>query len=136
VKRNEALGVLDQLHRAQNTFYAGGNSDELRRVLEPGIQWSVPGRNSVAGIYRGYEEVLEYFVRRRRIARDTFQLRRRDVLVGEGEKIAAITDGSATIAGVECRWSTVGLYEIANARVTACWLLPLDAVQFDAIWST
>jgi ketosteroid isomerase-like protein len=134
--REEALAVLDHLHQAQNTFYAGGDSHELRHVLGPGIEWSVPGHNSISGIYRGYDEVLDYFERRRRIARDTFQLRRRDVLVGAGEKIAAITDGSATVGGLERSWSTVGLYDIADGRVTSCWLLPLDADQFDAIWTT
>lgn len=60
---------------------------------------------------------------------------RRDVLVGEGSRVVALTDGVATIAGLERRWSTVGLYEIAAARITACWLLPLDQAEFDAIWT-
>jgi hypothetical protein len=33
-------------------------------------------------------------------------------------------------------WSTVGLYDIPdNAHIAACWLLRLDQVAFDAIWS-
>jgi hypothetical protein len=58
-----------------------------------------------------------------------------DVLVGEGDHVAALTDGSATIDGVERRWSTVGLYRIEGGRVAACWLLPLDPDAFDAIWT-
>lgn len=38
------------------------------------------------------------------------------------------------IGGVEHRWSTVGLYRIREERMAACWLLPLDAEAFDAIW--
>jgi hypothetical protein len=58
----------------------------------------------------------------------------RDVLVGDGDEVAVVTDGTAVIGGVERCWSTVGLYRIRQERVAACWLLPLDADAFDAIW--
>ena len=60
---------------------------------------------------------------------------RRDVLAGEGDRIAALNDGAATIDGTQRQWSTVGLYEVANRRITACWLLPLNPSEFDAIWT-
>ena len=41
----------------------------------------------------------------------------------------------ATIHDVEHRWSTVGLYEIADRHISACWLLPLDQRVFDAVWT-
>jgi len=28
----------------------------------------------------------------------------------------------------------VGLYELREGRVAACWLLPLDVAAFDAAW--
>jgi hypothetical protein len=62
-------------------------------------------------------------------------MQRCDVLTGAGGRIAALTDGSATIGGSELRWSTVGLYEVRGGQIAACWLLPLDAAAFDAIWS-
>jgi hypothetical protein len=58
-----------------------------------------------------------------------------DVLVGEGDHVAALTDGTAVIDGVERRWSTVGLYRIEDGLIAACWLLPLDEVAFDQIWT-
>jgi hypothetical protein len=130
-----AMDLLDRLHHAQNAFYAGGPSGTLGTLLAPAITWTVPGRNPIAGTYRGVDEVLGYFAQRRAIADRTFQLTRRDVLVGEGDCIAALTDGSATIGGVAHRWSTVGLYRAVDERISACWLLPLDENVFDAIWS-
>jgi len=41
-----------------------------------------------------------------------------------------------SVDGVEHRWSTVGLYRLRDDRVAECWLLPLDAAAFDAIWSS
>jgi hypothetical protein len=50
-------------------------------------------------------------------------------------ELAALTDGLATIRGVDHRWSTLGLYDVIGRQIAACWLLPLDQRGFDAIWS-
>jgi ketosteroid isomerase-like protein len=136
MNRNEAVALLDRLHTAQNEFYAGGSGAALEQLLAPNITWTVPGDNPIAGTYRGLEEVLDYFRRRRDLADRTFQVIRRDVLVGDGDRVAALADGFATIRGVDHRWSTVGLYDVLDQQITACWLLPLDQLAFDAIWSS
>lgn len=135
MNRDAAIDLLDRLHAAQNAFYAGGSGAALEPLLAPGITWAIPGESRIAGTYRGRAEVLDYFRRRRDLADRTFRMTRRDVLVGDGDRLAALTDGLATIRGVERRWSTVGLYEVRDRHVTACWLLPLDPRAFDAIWS-
>jgi ketosteroid isomerase-like protein len=135
MNRDAAIALLDRLHKAQNEFYAGGSGAALHQLLAPDITWTVPGDNPIAGTYRGLDEVLDYFRRRRDLAGNTFQMRRRDVLVGDGARIAALTDGSATIGNVDHRWSTVGLYDVTDRQITACWLLALDQRAFDAIWS-
>jgi ketosteroid isomerase-like protein len=135
VDSDAATALLDRLHKAQNEFYAGSAETALRLLLAADIAWTVPGGSPIAGNYRGVEEVFDYFRRRRELADRTFRMQRRDVLVGEGDRVAALTDGIATIGGAEHRWSTVGLYEIAYGRIAACWLLPLDQGAFDAIWS-
>ncbi len=133
--RVTAEALLGRLHDAQNQFYGGGDGAGLRDVLAADVTWTIPGSNAISGTYRGIDAVLDYFTRRRAIANSTFRLHRRDVLVGAGSSIAALTDGTATIAGEHRRWSTVGLYDVRDGLVAACWLLPLDAPQFDEIWS-
>ena len=135
MNRDTAFGVLDGLHKAQNEFYAGGSGAPVEQLLAPTITWTVPGDNPIAGDYRGLEEVFGYFRRRRDLADHTFQMKRRDVLVGDGDRVAALTDGFATIRDVDHRWSTVGLYDVIGRQIAACWLLPLDQRAFDAIWS-
>ena len=137
MNRDAAVDLLDRLHVAQNEHYGGGSAAALERLLTEDITWHVPGNSPIAGTYRGLEEVFAYFGRRRDMAAGTFRMHRRDVLVGDGDRIAALTDGSATIRGVDHQWSTVGLYEITTERqITACWLLPLDPTAFDQIWSS
>lgn len=134
--RAEATALLDRLHAAQNKFYGGGNDGTLRALLDPNITWTVPGCSPIAGTYHGLEEVCAYFADRRDRATGTLEMHRRDVLAGEGTRIAALTDGTASIAGTRHEWSTAGLYDVPDgAHIAACWLLPLDQAVFDAIWS-
>jgi ketosteroid isomerase-like protein len=133
--REVATRVLRRLHEAQAAFYAGGPADALREVLTEDIAWHVPGDNAIAGDYLGFDAVLAYFARRRDLAARTFRMHPGEVLLGEAEHVAVLTDGTATIGGRERRWSTVGLYRLRGERVAACWLLPLDAREFDAVWA-
>jgi ketosteroid isomerase-like protein len=129
------MDLLDRLHAAQAAFYAGKDDGAVRDVLTEDIEWHVPGDNAIAGDYHGIDEVLDYFIRRRDLANKTFRMHPRDILTGSGDHVAALTDGTATIDGVEYSWSTVGLYRIRGDRISACWLLPLDPAAFDAIWA-
>jgi ketosteroid isomerase-like protein len=63
--RDIAAALLDQLHAAQNEFYGGGGDALLRDLLASDIAWTVPGNNSIPGVYRGTEAVFDYFRRRR-----------------------------------------------------------------------
>lgn len=135
MNRQAAIDLLERLHEAQNDFYAGGSGSALEQLLAGSITWTVAGENAIAGTYHGPEEVFDYYQRRRDLATHTFQMTRTDVLVGEGSRSAALTDGVATSRGIEHRWSTVGMYDVINQRIAACWLLPLDQRKFDSIWS-
>jgi ketosteroid isomerase-like protein len=135
MRRGAVEAVLARLHAAQGEFYAGGVDGPLRAVLTPDVEWHVPGRNAIAGDYRGIDAVMAYFARRRDHAARSFRMHPGDVLVGDGDRVAVLTDGTATIAGREERWSTVGLYRLAGQRVAGCWLLPLDPDAFDRIWA-
>ena len=135
MERAAAVLLIADLHAAQNAFYAGGDDSELRKLLSPEIEWTVPGRNAIAGRYRGPSEVLRYFARRRDLVNQTFQMHRRDVLVGDGSVIAVLTDGTAVVHGRARSWSTVGLYQTHGGRIPRCWLIALDQAEFDDIWS-
>ena len=127
-------GLLSRLHKAQGAFYAGGDDGPLRAVLDPAVNWYVPGRNAIAGEYHGLDAVLGYMTARRNLARASFRLHPGELLVGGHDHVASLTDGSAVIDGTERRWSTVGLYRIRDGRIAECRLLPLDADEFDDIW--
>ena len=125
---------LAALHAAQGAFYAGGDAAPLRALLTEDIEWHVPGDNAIAGDYRGLDAAMAYFARRRDLADRTFRMQPGELLVGDGDHVAALTDGEAVIGGEAHRWSTVGLYRFRGERIRGCWLLPLDPAAFDAAW--
>jgi len=133
--RERAAEFMGSLHRAQEELYAGGDADGVRSLLSPEIVWQVPGQSAIAGRYEGIEEVIGYMRRRRDLAGRTFRMHRRELLVGEGEHIAALTDGTAVIGGRKLEWSTIGLYRLRDRLLLACRLIPFDQAQFDSIWS-
>jgi ketosteroid isomerase-like protein len=133
--RAEAIALLRRLHAAQGAFYAGGNEAPVRALLTDDVHWHVPGHNVIAGDYHGIDAVLAYFRRRRDLVDRTLRLHPGEVLVGDGDHVAALTDGTAVVGGVERRWSTVGLYQVRAGQVAACWLLPLDPGSFDDVWA-
>jgi ketosteroid isomerase-like protein len=93
----------------------------------------VPGHNRIAGTYRGVDEVVAYMRRRRELAKSTFRMDRREVLVGRSH-FAALTDGTVERDGLTHSWLTVGLYRARDGRISECTLIPLDAAAFDAAW--
>jgi ketosteroid isomerase-like protein len=133
--REHAAAVLARMHAIQRRFYAGeAADDDVRALLTDDVVWTIPGDNAIAGTYRGRDEVLDYFARRRDLASRTFRMHPGELLVGDGDHVAVLTDGSATIDGREHHWSTVGLYRLRGEQIAACSLLALDQAEFDAIW--
>lgn len=135
MEREAALRLLERWHVAQNAFYGGGDPEPMRELLAEDIVWHVPGRNAIAGEYRGVEAVMRYFAHRRDLAERSFRIHPGEVLVGAGQHVAVLTDGTAVISGTERRWSTVGLYRVRDERIAGCWLLPLEPEAFDEIWA-
>ncbi len=133
--RATAAETLRRLHAAQGEFYAGGDAAPLRALLADDIEWHVPGSSPIAGHYAGHDAVMDYFARRRDRAARTFRMEPGDLLTGDGDRVAVLTDGVAVLGGREQRWSTVGLYRLREQLVAGCWLLPVDPAAFDRIWS-
>ena len=133
--REHAARLMGLLHEAQGAFYAGGDAEPLRELLTDDIVWHIPGDNAIAGDYEGIDAVLAYFAHRREVASRTLRMHPGQMLVGDSDTVAVLTDGTATIAGIEHRWSTLGLYRFRNDRLCECWLLALDLPHFNQIWS-
>jgi ketosteroid isomerase-like protein len=98
------------------------------------VTWHVPGQSAIAGDYRGRDEVLRYFARRRELANATFRIDVRGVLA-DAERAVILAGGEVERDGETFTWGTVGIFRIARGRIAECWVVPYDQHSFDQIWS-
>ncbi len=130
-----AAAVVDRFYAVQRRFYAGEPvEEEVAELLAPDIAWHVPGRNAIAGDYRGRDQVMAYFRRRRDLADRSFIITPRGTLP-DAARVVHLADGEAVLRGETRRWRTVGIFEVVQQRLTECWLVPFDQHAFDEIWA-
>jgi ribosomal-protein-alanine N-acetyltransferase len=130
-----AAQVVNAFYIIQRRFYAGEPvEEELAECLTADVGWHVPGRNLIAGDYRGRDEVLAYFRRRRDLADRSFVVTPRGTLAN-ATRVVHLADGEAVLGGETRRWRTVGIFEVAQRRIGECWLVPFDQYAFDEIWA-
>jgi ribosomal-protein-alanine N-acetyltransferase len=129
-----AAQIVDAVYAVQRRFYAGEPvEDELAQLLAPDVAWHVPGRSVIAGDYLGRDEVLAYFRRRRDLADRSFVVTPRGTLA-DATRVVHFADGEAVLGGATRRWRTVGIFEVAQQRISECWLVAFDQHAFDEIW--
>jgi ketosteroid isomerase-like protein len=122
-------------HERQRAFYAGGGAEPLRELLTEDVVWHVPGRNPIAGDHTGIEAVLDYFERRRALARATFKVHVRAV-AATGDVVFQLAGGTAQLGGREVVWETVGVFRVRGGRIAEGRLVPFDQHLFDELWSS
>jgi ketosteroid isomerase-like protein len=106
----------------------------LAEVLADDVVWHVPGRNAVAGEYRGIDRVMEYIIRRRELVDGSFEITVHDVLANDEHGFVVAT-GRATRGGTTFEWRAHGLYRFRDGLIAECWVLPENQYEFDRIWS-
>jgi ketosteroid isomerase-like protein len=127
--------VVRQFHERQRAFYAGGPSEPLRKLLAEDVVWHVPGHNPIAGDHTGIEAVMDYFERRRALARATFKIQVRAV-AATGDLVFQLAGGTAELGGREVAWETVGVFRVRDGRIAEGRLVPFDQHLFDRLWSS
>jgi uncharacterized protein len=127
--------VVREFHERQRRFYAGGDAEPLRAMLADDVVWHVPGRNPLAGDHRGIEAVMDYFARRRDLARATFRIQVHDVLAS-GDLVVQLAGGTAELGGSVVEWETVGVFRVRDGQLAQGRLVPFDQYLFDRVWSS
>jgi ketosteroid isomerase-like protein len=126
--------LIREFHDRQNRFYAGGEQAPVSAMLTHDVTWHVPGASAIAGNYRGREEVLRYFARRRELADATFRIDLRGVLADD-QRAVILAGGEVALGGETLSWGTVGIFRLDGDRIAECWVVPYDQLAFDRIWS-
>ncbi len=107
---NERLLRFEYESRARRDLAA------VASTLHHDVVWHVPGRNAIAGIYRGKEAVLEYVALRQELSKGTFDIVLHDVLANDEHGIV-IASGNATRNGTPWQWRAHGLYRFRDGKI-------------------
>jgi len=85
---NEDLAVIQSAYQA----FGRGDIPAVLEALSPDIQWHIPGRNPVAGTYKGPEEVVGFFTQLMERSDGTFHLDVNDWLASDQHVVALVRE--------------------------------------------
>lgn len=123
----------DLLRRGYEAF-SKGDLDTVRKLFSPDIQWHVPGRNPVAGDYKGIEEVMQFLGKIMEGTGGTFGLEVHDILANDEHGVVLVrTSGQRD--GKSLSGRDVHLFHIEGGKVTEYWAHPGDQHAIDEFWA-
>jgi len=103
-------------------------------VIAVDAVWHVPGRNPLAGSYKGIEEILGFFGKTVALSEGTFATDVHDV-VGNDEHVFAAYSVSGQRGGKSLRDNAVLVFHVHDGKVTEAWGTAGDQYAADEFWS-
>jgi uncharacterized protein len=124
----------EDLTRRGFEAFASGDMATLNELFADDIVWRSPGRNQLAGTFRGKDEVFAQFQKVAEMTGGTFQIDLHDILADD-EHVVALTRSRAEREGKMLDDNTVQVFHVKDGKVTESWLHPWDAQAADEFWS-
>lgn len=120
------------IRRAYQDFELG-DLDLLGVVMAKDVVWHEPGRSSLAGDYKGLEEVLGFLRKLRTRSGNTFKIEILDVL-SEPERAVVLQRETATRNSKTLDVIAALDFEIHHEKITEVTVYQADTYQFDEFW--
>ena len=119
------------LRRAYEAF-GKGDIDTVLGAFDDNIVWHVPGRNPIAGDYKGKAEVTAFFGKIFELSGGTFKLEVHDVLAND-EHAVALVHLRADRAGRTYDANETHVTHIRDGRITEFWAVSTDQQAWDEL---
>ncbi len=107
----------------------------LRDVFADDATWVVPGSGSMAGTFRGREEIFAFLGRLPKETGGTYSSRLIDVLASD-DRAAALYRARGERNGTVLDLDQVLLFRIEDGLVREVLALPTDPATFDTFWAS
>jgi uncharacterized protein len=90
----EEMSAKEDLGVVQTAYEAFGRGDipAVLKAFAPDIQWHIPGRNPLAGTYKGHEEVVGFFTQLMERTDGTFNLEIDDWLASDEHVVVLVRE--------------------------------------------
>jgi len=124
----------EDLIRAGLDAFGKGDLDAVRGFFADDIAWHSPGRNPLAGDYKGIDQVMGLFARLFELTGGTFRLEVHDVLANDEHGVVLAT-AKAEKGGKTLSDNGVQVFHLRDGKVTESWLHPSDQYEADEFFS-
>jgi uncharacterized protein len=125
----------EELVRKGYAAFLGGDLAALNDLFAEDIVWHAPGRNQIAGDFRGKDEVFGVFAKVFELTGGTFSLEIHDVLADD-EHAVVLARATAEREGRKLDDKSVQVFHITDGKVTEQWLHPGDQYAADEFWGS
>ncbi|HWG89924.1 MAG TPA: nuclear transport factor 2 family protein [Candidatus Thermoplasmatota archaeon] len=126
----KAVLLLQDLYDA----FEKQDATRIRDLVAEEAEWHVPGRNLLAGTYRGHAQIFGYFARIQELSGGTFRADPRDILGGSAHG-ATLSTVTARREGLHYHGTYCMTFRFRDGRIVEARLYPEDQGAFDAFWS-
>jgi ketosteroid isomerase-like protein len=112
--------------------YANNDLDAIRQILDPNIEWVIPGRHPLSGTKVGVEEVLNYFKHLR-----VFSFQARPIVMGVNDEYVidchinwSNQEGGENIERMSCL-----LWKFSHGKIIRVYNFPEDQHAIDEFFN-
>ena len=114
---------------------ARGDVTSARQAFQADVVYTVPGKSSLAGVYRGPDAVMGYLGRLMELTRGTYRISAMHWMVSD-DRVSLHTVNHAERNGQSLTWNEVIVFAFRNGKKAQIELLSGDSYGFDAMFGS
>jgi ketosteroid isomerase-like protein len=123
----------EELIRRGYEAFGSGDMATLNGLFADDIVWHAPGRNQLAGTFKGKDEVFATFQKVFELTGGNFKLDIHTILADD-EHAVVLARAMGQREGKSLDDNSVQVFHIKDGKVTEQWLYPGDAYAADEFW--
>jgi ketosteroid isomerase-like protein len=114
--------------------FGTGDLEKIGEFFDPNVAWHVGGQSSLAGDYKGHEEVFGLFVRAFEATGGSMKIEVHDVLANDKHGVALVTR-MAERDGRSFEMNEVHIFHLSDGKATEYWGFEEDQRRSDEFFS-
>jgi uncharacterized protein len=112
--------------------FAKGDFAALNDIFAEDLLWHEPGRNQLAGDYRGRDAVYVFFAKLMEVTEGSFHLDLQAVFADDEQGVALVVS-TASRGGRSVKVNDAHIFHLRDGRVVEFWNASTDSYAFDEL---
>jgi len=115
--------------------FASGDFEKVSSLWDPSVVWHVGGQSSLAGDYKGQDEVFGYLGKAAELTGGTMKIEIHDILANDEHGAALITLMAERDDGRSLEMNEVHVFHLSDGKVTEFWAFEEDQRRSDEFFA-